>query len=70
MVDGIRLQYKVDKLRVLGVGVPPALPSLLTSLVNPLVDLSGLRFTPRITRVAIETGAVSFSGTATLRGLE
>jgi len=68
VVDGIRLHYKVVKLRVLGVGVPPALPSLLTSLVHPLVDLSGLRFTPRITRVVLEPGAVTVSGTATLAG--
>jgi len=70
VADGIRLHYKIDKLRVGGVGVPPALPGLLTGLVNPLVDLSGLRFTPNITRVTLEPGAVTVSGTAAVAGLE
>jgi len=69
VVDGIRLHYKIDKLRVVGISVPPALPGLLTSLINPLVDLSGLRFTPNITRVTLEPGAVTVSGTAAVAGL-
>lgn len=70
VVDGIRLHYKIDKLRVAGVGVPPALPGMLTNLVNPLVDLSGLRCAPHITRVTLAPGAVTVSGTAAVTGLE
>ncbi|MHB0936270.1 MAG: LmeA family phospholipid-binding protein [Armatimonadota bacterium] len=70
VAENMRLEYDEKKMRVVGVGLPDALPSLVTHLVNPLVDLSGLRFTPKITRVTVEPGAVVISGTAVLRGLE
>ena len=69
VAENMRLEYDEKTLRVIGVGLPAALPSLVTHLVNPLADLSGLRFTPKITKVTVEPGAVVLSGTAELRGL-
>ncbi len=70
LVDGVRANYELQTVRVNGLGVPATLRGLLTSLVNPLVDLSGLRFTPRATRVTIEPGAIILRGRALLRTLD
>ena len=68
--DGQRFHYTAEKLRIMGVGVPVGIQQLLTAMVNPLVDLSGLRFTPHVQRVIPEAGTLVFAGTATLRKQE
>jgi len=65
--DGLRFRYTAESLRILGVGVPAGIQQLLTDMVNPVADISGLRFAPHVTRVLLEPGAITFSGSAKLR---
>jgi hypothetical protein len=68
--DGLRVQYVPEKLEALGVGIPRIAQSLLADQVNPLVDLSGLRFVPHITQVTVNPGELLISGTAELRPVQ
>lgn len=65
--DGLRVNYDPTNLTVGGVGVPASVLGMLATRVNPLVDLSGLRFTPLIERVTIDPGGLLVEGTAHLR---
>ncbi len=65
--EGIRLNAELKTFSILTVGVPKNISSLLMARINPLVDLSGLRFKPRLDKVTIEPGGLVFSGKATLR---
>lgn len=67
--DGVRLNYAVDQLIVGGLGVPAGITNILTALINPVYDLSSLRFTPRITRLIPMAGTLEISGSAILRNL-
>ena len=74
IVDGLRFHYISEKHQVLGVSLGlPGTAQVMNALldkVNPMVDLSGLRFTPNVTHLSIEPGAITFTGQATLRTLE
>lgn len=67
--DGVRVNVVLDRLVVSGVGVPPTVANIVAGAVNPLVDLSGLRFTPRITAIEAQAGAVHITGTADVRNI-
>lgn len=67
---GIQVVYVPEQLEVGNIPVPAATQGLLASRVNPLVDLSGLRFHPRIERLEVREGELLISGTARLRGVE
>lgn len=65
--DGIRIDYAPETLEVGHIGIPRTVQGLLATRINPLIDLSGLRFTPTITEVTVDRGEIIVSGTAALR---
>jgi hypothetical protein len=65
--EGIRLAYEIQTLNVIGVGAPANLASLLKSRINPIVDLSGLRFKSRIESWIVDGGGITIKGKAFLR---
>ncbi len=65
--DGMRLSYEVETCKVIGVGAPANIATLLQTRVNPILDLSGLRFKPRIDSWLVDAGGVNIKGKAFLR---
>jgi hypothetical protein len=65
--EGVRLAYEVQTLKVVGVGAPANVASLLQARINPVIDLSGLRFKPRIESWFVDAGGISIKGKAFLR---
>jgi hypothetical protein len=66
ITDGLRVEYDPQHVKVVGIPIPSLIKGLLASRINPLVDLSGLRFTPRIYRVTVVAGALQIDGSAEL----
>jgi hypothetical protein len=64
-----RINYLPQRLTVAGVDVPTNLLQQLATQVNPIIDFTGLRFTPNIQRATITQGAVIIDGTASLANL-
>lgn len=67
--DGLHLNYLPQTLTVGNVGIPRTVQSILAGRVNPIIDLSGLRFSPRVTSITVNRGELLLAGTAELRGL-
>ena len=66
VTDGLRVEYDPQQVKVVGIPVPALIKGLLATRINPLVDLSGLRFTPHIAHVTVVPGALLIDGTAEL----
>ncbi|HEX2950510.1 MAG TPA: DUF2993 domain-containing protein [Armatimonadota bacterium] len=67
--DGLRLIYVPETLVLGNVAIPRIVQVLIAGRINPLADLSGLRFQPRITNIGIRPGELLINGTANLRDL-
>ncbi|MEI6520575.1 MAG: LmeA family phospholipid-binding protein [bacterium] len=65
--EGVRLAYEIQTLNVIGVGAPANIATLLKSRLNPMVDLSGLRFKTRIENWVVDAGGITIKGKAFLR---
>jgi hypothetical protein len=68
--DGLRLLFDPKTIRFAGIGIPPVGKELMAERINPVIDLSGLRFTPQIEKVTIEAGGLLISGRAILRDIQ
>ncbi len=62
--QGTQVQYVPQRLAVAGLPVPATILPQFAALINPAADLGGLRFTPRIQTITVESGAVALSGQA------
>ncbi len=63
-----KLNFHVERLKVIGLNAPSVGVKLLEDWINPIVDLGKTGFSPRFTSVVIESGAIKIIGTADLAG--
>ncbi|MHB9134371.1 MAG: LmeA family phospholipid-binding protein [Armatimonadota bacterium] len=66
VAEGNHINYQPVTVTIAGVGLSGRLRDMLANAVNPLVDLSSLRFTPRVEWLGLAQGQLSFSGTASV----
>lgn len=64
-----RVNYLPQRLTVAGGALPTDILQQIATQVNPVIDFTGLRFTPNIQRTTITQGAVIIDGTASLGNL-
>lgn len=63
-VDSSRINFVPNKVQVGGVSSPRALSALLAKSVNPVVDLSKVGYSARLTEISLEPAKVVLKGTA------
>lgn len=63
------MHVNFEPVTLVGMGLPDFVKGLVAERVNPLVDLSGLRFDPRIDSIVVAPGSITIGGSARLRNL-
>lgn len=67
---GQRLNFIIDKLEVAGIGTPSIAADYVEGRINPVLDLGKMSLSPELKSVTVVPGAVRFSGTARIAGLD
>lgn len=67
--DGGRLNFRIDKLKVIGVNVPSIAEDVVEKRINPVVDLSATPFSPRLESVEMFPKILRISGQAKMSGI-
>jgi hypothetical protein len=63
---GSKLDYRVDRLQVIGINTPQVAARMVEDEVNPVIDLANPPFAPVVKTVEIKPGVVRIAGTAAL----
>jgi hypothetical protein len=68
-VGGVLLIFAPQRLIVGGLEVPGGVLALIGGLINPIADLTGGRFIPRIEELRLREGAIELAGSALVTNL-
>ena len=67
IVEETRVNYLPQTITAAEVVLPPDLLQQISTRINPLADLSGLRFHPQVRQLTLAPGILTLSGTANVK---